>query len=459
MKFNQAKQYSAVSSLALIMAVRMLGLFMILPVFSVHVEQFKYASAELMGLALGIYGLSQGLLQMPFAMLSDRFGRKLMIAIGLLIFLIGSIYAAMTHNVYGLIIGRALQGAGAIGSTVLAMVADLTEEENRSKAMGIIGLGVGASFAVAMMVGPVLNAWDGLSGIFWVTAGLALICLILLWLVVPQPPILFQNNPLEKHGLPRVLRNVQLLRLDASIFILHAILTSLFIAVPLLLTQFFKLDGQAQMLFYLSVLVLAFALMLPLMIMAEKKRQMRRVFIGAIATLLVSQLFLWSFHQNLWTVSLLLLIFFIAFSLLEATLPSWISKLTSIRNKGAAMGVYSTSQFLGIFVGGSLGGWIFAHFAIAGIFAFGAVLSLIWLGLVFSIPQPPYLSTVTLKLHEFGETVNIEQLAAKIYGIAGIVEVSILQTSALISLKIDQNIITQSQLRQSLENSKLITNS
>jgi predicted MFS family arabinose efflux permease len=450
------KEYPAVIALALVMAVRMLGLFMILPVFSLHAGQFAHVSAQLVGLALGVYGLTQALLQIPFGWLSDRIGRKPVMAIGLGIFIAGSICAALSHSIYGLMIGRALQGAGAIGSTVLAMVADLTRDENRSKAMAIIGLAVGASFAVAMAAGPLVDAWAGLAGIFWVTAGLAVAAELLVWVVVPTPPaIVSAENPQKKMGFLQVVKDKELLRLDAGIFALHAMLTAFFIAIPVILAQMVHLGPKAQTGLYLLVLIAAFALMLPLIILAEKKRRMKSVFLNAIAALVLAQLLLLWFHSSLPAVGFLLLLFFTAFSLLEALLPSWVSKVTPLRYKGAAMGCYSTAQFLGIFVGGSSGGWVYAHFGVAGIFALGAGLTLAWLAVTFTLRPPRYLTTVIFNLRQFHES-DPEILAKYFYGIAGVTEVAIISAEDLIYLKIDQAILSKLQLRQTLEKSKLI---
>lgn len=456
MIFPKAKEYPAVVSLALVMAVRMLGLFMIFPVFSMHAQEFTGASASLIGLALGIYGLTQALLQIPFGTLSDRVGRKPVMTIGLALFVLGSIIAALSGSIYGLILGRALQGAGAIGSTVLAMVADLTRDEHRSQAMGVMGLAVGSAFALAMVIAPLLNTWMGLAGIFWATAALGLIAEIMVWWLVPAPPK--STHPQPGHlpvNLSHVLSHPELLRLDASILLLHAILTAFFIAVPVVLVRVIHLTPVSQTWLYLWVLILAFALMLPGMIFAEKRRQVKRVFLAAIGLLLLAQLLLWPFHHSQIMVSGLLLLFFTAFSLLEALLPSWVSKIAPLAHKGTAMGCYSTAQFLGIFIGGSCGGWIYAHWGVEGIFGFGAGLALLWMMLAVSLRQPPYHSTLSFNLQQFSEQ-NHDILTQRLYGIAGIAEVAIMPAEALIYLKIDRSVIDKLQLRQSLENSKLI---
>jgi len=370
---------------------------------------------------------------------------------------VGSVVAAFAHSIYGLMIGRALQGGGAIGSTVLATVADLTRDENRGKAMGMMGMAIGASFAIAMVLGPLVNAWGGLTAIFWVNASLAIIAGLLVWLVVPKISVFVSENlnevkPTQFH---KILKNRNLLRLDASIFILHAILTSVFIAIPIILTDLLHLSSMAQVILYLVVLVLSFFAMFPLIIFSEKKRQVKAVFMGAIFALLITLSLLGTAYTQVGFLAVLLLIFFTAFSLLEATLPAWISKITPILSKGTAMGVYSSSQFLGIFFGGSLGGLVLTHFGIAGIFAMGASLALIWLLLAYSLPQPPYLSTMTLNRHQFFEQDN-HVLTQQLAGVAGIIEVAIPKEEGLVCLKIDRSIVSQSELRQTLENSKLV---
>jgi predicted MFS family arabinose efflux permease len=381
------KEYTTVLSLAILMVVRMLGLFMILPVFSMHAGEFSHATPLLIGIALGIYGLTQALLQIPLGMLSDRIGRKPVMAMGLGVFFVGSIWAALAHTIYGLIIGRALQGGGAIGSTILATVADLTPEASRSKAMGVIGLAVGLAFGIAMIVGPLLNIWVGLSGIFWVTAGLTLIGEWLVWWVIPSPSKLHPERPAFRAGLIRSLQDPDLMRLNAGIFSLHAMLTALFIAIPVVLTQVIHLESSAQTLLYLGVLGLSFILMLPFIIIAEKKQGMKPILRAAICCLLLAQLGLLSLHQHLFSMAVLLLLFFTAFSLLEAILPSWVSKICPQELKGAAMGCYSSAQFLGIFAGGSLGGWVYGHFGVNGIFLLGAAIALVWLFNPYSIAR------------------------------------------------------------------------
>lgn len=448
------KERAAITSLSLIMAFRMLGLFMILPVFSAYASKLPGGTPVLIGLALGVYGLTQAILQIPFGMLSDRIGRKPVIAGGLILFAIGSVVAALSHSIHGIIIGRAIQGAGAIGSTTLAMVADLTRDENRSKAMAMMGMTIGIAFTIAMVLGPIVNTWFHLAGIFWLTAALAIIGVILVFTGVPTPPKLVLHKDIEAQPsrFKAILKNPQLLRLDAGIFCLHAILTAFFIAIPILLTHLSGISQGRQAILYFIVLVVAFVAAVPLIVISEKRRQLKNMFAGAIATLIFTQLLLWTLHQSTVAIAIILFIFFAAFTLLEASLPSLVSKISPIRNKGTAMGVYSSSQFLGIFIGGSLGGIIFSHFAIAGIFVFCALLGLIWLLLAITMQQPPYWSTMIVALKP---GIQLEEVQRLLGGREGIAELAYMQSEQQIYLKIDQKIISKPELRKCLEEGNL----
>jgi len=380
----------AAQSLALIFSFRMLGLFMILPVFAIYAQNLTGTTASLIGFALGVYGLTQACLQIPFGMLSDKIGRKPVITAGLLLFAVGSVIAAMSHSIYGVIIGRALQGAGAIGSTIIAFVADLTRESERTKAMAIIGLTIGFSFTFAMAISPILNAWMGVNGIFWLTAVLALFGILVLYTLVPKPTSLsfHRDAELEPARLGQVLKNTELLRLDFGILCLHAILTALFIIVPISLQDLAGVAESRQWMIYLPVLVLSFLCMLPFIIIAEKKQKMKPIFVGAIATLTIAQILLLIGTANEFITAIGLLVFFTAFTLLEASLPSLISKIAPKDSKGTATGVYSCCQFLGIFIGGTVGGWFYSAHNMIGVFIFSIVLALIWLAIASTMKKP-----------------------------------------------------------------------
>ncbi len=449
------RERSAVFSLSLIMAFRMLGLFMILPVFSAYATKIPGATATLVGVALGIYGLTQACLQLPFGMLSDKIGRKPIITIGLVLFAIGSVVAALSHNIYGIIIGRAIQGAGAIGSTCIALVADLTRDENRSKAMAFIGITIGMAFTIALVVGPILNTWFHLSGIFWATAIFAVVGLILLFASIPTPPKLASHPEAEAAGrLKAILSNGQLLRLDIGVACSHTILTSTFFAIPILLTHILNIQEWGQIVFYLVIMFLSFCFMVPFIIIAEKKRQMKAIFVGSVLMIALSQLMLLYFHMSIVVIGLLLFLFFVAFTILEASLPSLVSKIAPIRNKGTATGVYSTSQFFGIFVGGLLGGWIYSHYAITGVFIFGAALGFIWFIIAASMKQPPYSSTMIFPLNP-EIMVNQQDFYHKLRGIEGIGEIAFVNDDKLIYIKADKKIISENKLRNLIQKGNL----
>ena len=370
----------AAVALSTIFAVRMLGLFLILPVFALYATQLRGATPTLIGIALGAYGLTQALLQIPFGILSDRYGRKPVISLGLVIFIIGSIIAALSDSMVGIIIGRSLQGAGAVGSTIIALATDLTAEQHRTKAMAIIGLSIGLSFGLAMISAPLLNAWIAIPGIFWLTAGLGGLSILILYYWVPTPPTNVPSSTSQTvlAQLGSLLQHPELLRLNIGIFILHALLTALFVKLPLILNTL-PLIAAHTGLFYLLILGAAFVSMLPLLIIAEKYQQTKTVFLGAIAVLLLTQL---SFALNIQTLLVICIscyLFFTAFTLLEANLPALIAKAAPADRKGAAMGIYSCWQFLGIFVGGSVGGWLYSLEAANTLFFVNAGLCGVWL--------------------------------------------------------------------------------
>ena len=450
------KERAAVASLAVIMAFRMLGLFMLLPIFTLYTHKIALATPALIGLALGIYGLTQACFQIPFGILSDHLGRKPILAGGLILLGLGSVVAAISHSIYGIIIGRALQGAGAIGSTALATIADLTRDEDRSTAMALVGMSIGFSFAAALILGPVINAWFQLSGIFWATMLFAVFGIVLLYITVPTPPKILHHPEVEPEQgyFKKVLRDTQLLRLDLGIFSLHCILTAFFIGIPVVLSQVIRLTAHQQVLFYLTIMLLAFIVVIPLIIIGEKRRKLKSFFIGSITFLVICPILLFLLVRSVSSIGIILFFFFTAFTLLEAILPSLISKIAPIRYKGTAMGIYSSAQFLGIFVGGSIGGWIFGHFHISGLFIFCAIVGLIWLIVVIAMKQPPYLSTIIVKLNK-SLTQDLAALNQYICSIEGVSEIAILHHENLIYLKIDKKIIGEDELRKRIRQSRV----
>ncbi len=370
----------ATLGLAAIYGSRMLGLFLILPVFALYAEQLPSATPVLTGIAIGIYGLTQAALQIPFGLMSDRIGRKPVIVAGLILFAIGSVVAATADDIWMIIAGRAIQGSGAIAAAVMALLADLTRDEYRTRAMATVGVTIGFSFSVALIVGPLFNAWIGVPGLFWMTALLALVAIVILLAVIPTP----RRSSIHGEAEPvpgmfgKVLRDPQLLRLDLGIFCLHMILTALFLAVPLELVKAGLAENHHAWL-YLPVMLGGMGLMVPFVIKAEKGGKMKEVFLGGIGLLGLAQIGLYAAQGSIWGIGAALLAFFTAFNLLEATLPSLVSKMAPGAIRGTAMGVYSTSQFTGAFMGGLAGGWVHQNYGTAMVFITSAIIALIWL--------------------------------------------------------------------------------
>ncbi|AOU98676.1 MFS transporter [Acidihalobacter yilgarnensis] len=436
-------------SLAGIYSVRMLGLFMILPVFTLYGAELKGHTPFLIGLAIGIYGLTQAILQIPFGMLSDRIGRKPIILGGLVIFIIGSIVAALSHSIYGVIFGRALQGAGAISSTVMALAADLTRDEHRTKVMGSIGLSIGIAFSVALVAGPILNRWIGVDGIFWVTAVLGLVGMAIAQWMVPTPREhkLHRDTEVVADAFGAVLRDTQLLRLDLGIFMMQFVLTANFVILPLVLTRLTGIERGDSWELYLPVMLIAFIIMVPLIIISEKRRKMKSMFLGAIAVLGLSEILYLFSDRSLAEMIATLLIFFTAFNLLEASLPSLVAKMAPAARKGTAMGVYSTAQFLGIFAGGAAGGAVYGHWGFDGVFLLGAAGVAIWLLLASSMKSPRYLSSYVLHLEEAAAREEAGTAAA-LARVPGVAEVMVVAEESVAYLKVDRNALDESRLRE-----------
>ncbi len=434
-----ATEKRATTALAAIYSLRMLGLFLIFPLFALYQDRIEGATPVLIGLALGIYGLGQGILQIPFGLLSDRFGRKPVILAGLAIFALGSVIAAMATDIYGVIIGRALQGCGAIAAAVMALTADLTREEQRTKAMAMIGMSIGASFMLALVLSPILDSWLGLSGIFWLTAILAACGMLVVVWVVPTPVRSQTHGDAEPvpAQFRRILANTQLLRLNGGIHLLHLIITATFLALPLVLQDTHGMASASHWWVYLLVLACSILLMVPFIIIAERKQRMKAVFIGAIATIALTQAGMWLWRDSFWLFMLLLTLFFAAFNLLEASLPSLVSKTAPPEAKGTAMGFYSSSQFLGAFIGGSLGGWILKDYGYFALFQGAAVMALLWLLFAASMQAPRHL---TSRLLNVGRPSADEagQIATELMKIQGVAEAVVIAEEGVAYLRVNR---------------------
>jgi len=378
-------------SLASLFALRMLGLFLILPVFAVYARQLPGGdSRTLVGVALGAYGLSQGVLQLPYGMASDRYGRKRVIIIGLVLFAVGSFVAAFARDIYMVIAGRAIQGAGAIAAPVTAFAADITREEHRTKAMAMIGGSIGLTFAVSLVAAPALYSIVGMDGIFSLTGVLSLAAVWVTLSVVPPEP----SGPgdatrrWQPGMLGEVLRNVDQLRLNFGIFSLHAMQMAIFVVIPVAMVRYGGLAVTEHWKIYLPVVLGSFVLMAPPLFYAERRGRMKALFLASIVLMLAVECGLAVGYRNLHATIALLLAFFVAFNILEASLPSLVSRVAPSASRGTALGVYNTTQALGLFAGGAAGGWLARHFGDASVFVFGIATVALWLGAALGMRIP-----------------------------------------------------------------------
>lgn len=415
--------------IAAIFSFRMLGLFMLIPVFSVYAQDLAGSTPFLIGTALGAYGLSQGILQIPFGLLSDKYGRKPMLFVGLALLGAGSLLGALTHSMTGMIIARTLQGTGAIGSVLIALLADLTPDTLRTPAMAIIGSTIAISFSLAFILSPYLVLFHGLSAIFYLTTLLAIFAVLLLYYVIPNPvkePFSTEsNNHYER--LRAVFKNIHLTRLNIGIFVQHLILTSTFFYVPLRLqTEMTQGKLEQAWHFYLPILVFSFLLMLPFVMYAEKRKKAKPLFLSAVFLTLVTQIGL-VFFSGWMALCILIFVYFIGFNMLEAILPSLVSRQASMASKGTAMGVYSSSQFLGIFAGGTLAGFLYQYQGSEAIFVTNAIFALIWL--ISTLSMNPYYYVITLSFPFEYEEANHPKILETLAKLTGVEEVSIHQNT------------------------------
>ncbi|BAU49878.1 MFS transporter [Sulfurifustis variabilis] len=439
----------SVAGLAGIFATRLLGLFLILPVFALYAEGLSGYTPFLAGLALGVYGLTQAFLQIPFGMLSDRLGRKPVIAVGLLLFAVGSAIAALADSIAGVIVGRALQGAGAISAAVVALVADLTREEVRTKAMAIIGITVGASFLGSLLLGPALDSVIGVPGIFWLTAGLAGVGLAVLFGTVPTPtagPPAGSRRPVRAEFL-LVLRDPALLRLDIGIFVLHAVLTATFVVLPMTLVRYAGLPGERHWSVYLPLMLASVVFLFPLIAAGERPRGFRPVFAGSVLALALAQGALYLGHSELPYLLAALFLFFTGFNVLEASLPSLISRTAPSTAKGAAIGIYSTFQFFGAFVGGAAAGWMHGRFGLASVYAGAGALLAVWFLVAVFTPPPARLTTRTLQVGRRAPA-EARDLASRLAAIPGVAEATVIADEGVAYLKVDDTALDDAALER-----------
>ena len=450
MKDNQMTplESRATWGLGTVFSLRMLGMFMVLPVLTTYGMALSGASEALIGIAIGIYGLAQAIFQIPFGLLSDRIGRKPLIVFGLGIFAFGSVIAAVTDSIWGVILGRALQGSGAIAAAVMALLSDLTREQNRTKAMAFIGISFGITFAIAMVLGPIITHALGLHALFWMIALLALCGIAITLMVVPNASrhVLNRESSMVKGSFTKVLGNRKLLKLNFGIMCLHILLMSSFVVLPRVMEQA-GFPPSEHWKVYLVTMLTSFVAVIPFIIYAEKKRRMKQVFMSCVAVLLLAELVLWSAGgHHLWVIIAGIQLFFLAFNLMEAILPSLISKESPAGYKGTAMGVYSTSQFIGVAIGGSLGGWIFGLAGAGAVFMACAAIALVWFLVSATMQEPPYVSSLRIMLSDLA--VNDAALASRLRAQPGVADVVVVPEERSAYIKIDSKITNRHTLEQ-----------
>lgn len=380
------KEISATLAIAGLFAIRMLALFMVLPVLAIEATQFDGVTSAQIGLVIGIYGFTQAAFQIPLGLLSDMIGRRKVVIGGLLIFVIGSFVAARAQSFWGIMFGRGLQGAGAIGSTLLAYAADVTREQVRTRAMALIGMAIGLSFVVAMMLGPIVCAKYDLQGIFIFNLLLGIVGIAWFQLAVPRVPI--QPFFGQKHKLREVLKDKQLMRLNFSVMALHAQFSACFLFIPRLINQLTHFEQTDLWRVYVPALLGALLLIGPLLRLGDKPKIAKPILVLSIIVLGVSECFLGLYPLSHKTLLINLAVFFAAFCLLESQLPAWASKTSPTHNRGFALGIYSTFQFAGIFLGGLVGGALQNAIGLLGVIFWCILLVLLWLISILDLRGP-----------------------------------------------------------------------
>lgn len=443
-----SREKRAAVTLASVFAFRMLGLFMLMPVLAIYGQELEGFSPLWIGIAIGAYGLTQAVLQIPMGWLSDKIGRKKVIVGGLIVFALGSVIAATAESMQVLTLGRALQGMGAIASALLAFASDLSRDEQRPKVMAVIGMSIGMSFAAAMLLGPMVAASWGISGVFWLTSILALVGILIVLFLVPKA---INKAPkgdtlATMADIKQLIKHPQLARLDIGILLLHLSLTTIFVALPgQLISDGLIADHHWYL--YIPVLFLAFILMVPIMIIAIRKEKEKQAFLGSIALLMVSLLAMAIWVDSIIGLGICMLLYFVAFNFLEATMPALVSRLAPASQKGSAMGVYSSSQFFGAFLGGILGGYVAQVMSAQAVFAAAALVGLIWLILAWKMQVPPKSKIISL-MTELSSEQQAQTLASRLVALPGVLEAIVVRDENRSYLKINDKEFDLDQARK-----------
>ncbi|MCH8257874.1 MAG: MFS transporter [Proteobacteria bacterium] len=441
------QEVQTAASIGLLYLVRMLGLFMVLPVLPIAGRELNLATPALIGFALGVYGLSQAVLQIPMGLMSDKFGRKNVILVGLCLFVAGSLVAAFSESIYGVIAGRFLQGCGAIASSLLALMSDLTRVEHRSKSMAIIGISIGMSFGFALVLGPLVHNFFGLKGVFMFAAMAGVSGILVLLTLIPAPKLRTSNleTMLHKDRIRSVLRDFGLMRINAGIFMVHYLLMASFLAFPLILEATGEILPGKHYAYYFVMLLVSFVLMTPFMWLSDKTRYANPMLLVAIVICMFSLVLLGG-AGDYYSVLVSITLFFMAFNLLEVMLPARISKMAAAGSRGTAMGVYSSAQFAGIFAGGTVGGLILSHSDISTLMYANAALCMLWLMFSFGLPK---LGDIASRTYSYDESsvLSANQILERLSSIQGVIDVVLIEEEKIAYLKVDNSAFDDSDLK------------
>lgn len=446
--FNAAERRAALG-LSLVYVTRMMGLFLLLPVISVLGSDLSGATPILIGLAIGIYGLFQALLQIPFGFASDRFGRKPVIVAGILIFITGSIIAAFADTIWGIVVGRAMQGAGAISAVVMALAADLTRDSQRTKIMAVIGSSIGVSFILSIVLGPLMMTRFNLQQIFFCVAALGVLSLVTILFLVPVPGVSGKDRSVAviTSDLPAMFRNRELLKLDFSIFFLHLIITATFVSIPLRLIEV-GMNVDVHWKLYLIGALGSLLVLVPLVFLNERKLSTSTTMLICVVGLALAEVLLGFMNSEMFIVVTGLIAFFGFLSVLEAMLPSLVSRIAPASGRGTALGVYSTSQFIGAFFGGVIGGVMIEHTGMASTHFMLAAVCLLWIPVVSGIRETEKLGNrrFTIKSEMLKSVSARKDMSESLLKVQGVKEVTLFPSESAAYLKVDRNLLDISKL-------------
>ncbi|QKF58733.1 MFS transporter [Aliarcobacter lanthieri] len=423
----------SVMPLSFIIALRFFGLFIVLPVISVYALSLEGANATLVGIVVGGYALTQVIFQVPFGIMSDKLGRKGTIITGLLLFAIGSLICAIATDIFTLMLGRLLQGSGAIGAVVTAMISDLVKEEQRSKAMAMMGMFIGLSFALAMLAGPLIGGFIGIEVLFYITMFLALISIYILVKKVPNPPIITHTYN-DKLKLVDILGNTNINRMNITNFLQKALMTFAFLVIPIILTKTYGWQKSELWYVYVPAMIFGLLSMAPAAIIAERKGKFREILAIGILLFIISYLVI-GFSSSAFVFAIGVVIFFIGFNMHEPIMQSLTSRFAKVHQRGSVLGVFNSFGYLGTFVGGLLGGIMLDNIDLSTFSIVIAVICILWAILILTMPNPSKTKSLYLSLDEY----KLEN-SGKLNENKNIEEWYINNTENIVAIKYNENI-------------------